>query len=172
MNRGMIAVVALLLLPIVAGCAQRSSRDVYQASEVGRTTAASFGTVIDVRQVDITGENTGTGALVGGVAGAGAGSYIGSGSGSVWGGLAGALIGAAAGAAAEQAMADRIGVEYTVVLETGVTLTVVQDVGEGEELLPTGARVMVQNSGGYQRVLPASHLPTQIQRPKGIKVVD
>ena len=31
---------------------------------------------------------------------------------------------------------------------------------------------IVQNTGGYQRVLPASNLPTEVKRPKGIKVVD
>ena len=32
-----------------------------------------------------------------------------------------------------------------------------------------GDRVMVQASGLYQRVLPASNLPTEIDRPKGIE---
>ena len=156
----------------VAGCAQRPSQNVYNYDEVGKSTAVSFGTVVSTRVVDITGKNTGTGALVAGAAGAGAGSYIGNGSGSLWGAAAGALVGAAVGAAAEQAAADRQGIEYVVVLESGVTLTVVQDIGKNDTPIPTGSRVMVQNSGGYQRVLPANNLPTEINRPQGIKVVD
>ena len=41
-----------------------------------------------------------------------------------------------------------------------------------KRLLAPGERVMVQNSGGYQRVLPASGLPTAVKRPQGIKVID
>lgn len=164
--------VALLAVVILAGCAQRQSQNVYKYDEVGKASAVTFGTVVSSREVDITGKNTGTGALVGAVAGAGAGSYVGSGSGSAWAAGAGLLAGALIGAAAEQAMADRTGVEYVVLLESGVVLTVVQDIGKQEGRLPDGLRVMVQNTGGYQRVLPAEHLPTEMSRPKGIKVID
>ena len=156
----------------VGGCAARQSQNVYNYDEVGKSTAVSFGTIVSSRVVDITGKNTGTGALVGGAAGAGVGSYAGNGSGSIWTAAAGALVGAAMGAAAEQAAADRQGIEYVVVLESGVTMTVVQEIGKNETPLQPGSRVMVQNSGSYQRVLPASNLPTEIARPQGIKVVD
>ncbi|NIJ43488.1 outer membrane lipoprotein SlyB [Parvibaculum indicum] len=164
----------------VAGCAKRPSQNVYNYDEVGKSSAVSFGTVVSRREIDITGKNTGTGALIGGAAGAGAGSYIGSGAGSyigsgdgtAWAVAGGALAGAVIGAIAEQSAADRKGVEYVVVLESGVTLTIAQDVGEKDVLLNPGDRVIVQNSGGYQRVLPAANLPTQIERPKGIKIID
>ena len=156
----------------VAGCAARQSQNVYRYDEVGKTAAVSFGTIVSSRIIDITGQNTGTGALVGGAAGAGAGSYLGNGSGSVWGAAAGALVGVAVGLAAEQAAADRQGIEYIVVLESGVTMTVVQEIGKNDAPIQAGDRVIVQNTGGYQRVLPASNLPTQIARPQGIKVVD
>ena len=156
----------------VAGCAKRPSQNVYNYDEVGKSSAVSFGTVVSRREIDITGKNTGTGALIGGAAGAGAGSYIGSGDGTAWAVAGGALAGAVIGAIAEQSAADRKGVEYVVVLESGVTLTIAQDVGEKDVLLNPGDRVIVQNSGGYQRVLPAANLPTQIERPKGIKIVD
>ncbi|WP_420561668.1 hypothetical protein [Tepidicaulis sp.] len=162
----------LVCAVFLAACAQRQSQNVYNHSEVGKSSAVSFGTVVASRVVDVTGENSGAGALVGAAAGAGAGSYIGSGSGEAWAVGAGLLVGAVAGAMAEQAMNDRQGIEYVVTLESGVTLTIVQEIGEGESQLPPGARVMVQNSGGYQRVLPADHLPTQINRPQGIQVVD
>ena len=156
----------------VAGCAQRPSQNVYNYDEVGKSSAVSFGTVVSRREIDITGKNTGAGALIGGAAGAGAASYIGSGDGTAWAVAGGALAGAVIGALAEQSAADRKGVEYVVVLESGVTLTIAQDVGEKDVLLNPGDRVIVQNSGGYQRVLPAANLPTQIERPKGIKIVD
>lgn len=172
MNRVLIAVTALAVVSTMGGCARNQSQNVYRYDEVGQATAVSFGTVISSRQVDIVGKNTGAGALVGAAAGAGAGSYVGNGSGSVWAAGAGLLVGAIAGAAAEQAAADRTGIEYIVTLETGVTLTVTQDIGKSETVIPAGTRVMVQNTGGYQRVLPATNLPTEIARPQGIKVVD
>jgi outer membrane lipoprotein SlyB len=165
------AIVSVGLLGL-AGCAARPSQNVYNYDEVGKSTAVTFGTIVSSRIVDVTGQNTGTGALIGGAAGAGAGSYVGNGSGSLWGAAAGALIGAAVGAAAEQAAADRQGIEYIVVLESGVTMTIVQEIGKNEVPVQPGARVIVQNSGGYQRVLPANNLPTQIARPQGIKVID
>lgn len=168
-----LSAVLCLSAPVgLASCAQRPSQNVYNYDEVGKSSAVSFGTVVSSRIVDITGKNTGAGALVGAGAGAGAGSYVGSGSGDVWAIAGGALAGAIIGAATEQAAADRVGIEYIVTLESGVTLTVVQEMAKGEAGLPQGARVIVQNTGGYQRVLPAANLPTEIARPQSIKVVD
>lgn len=162
---------ALVVALMITGCA-RQSQNTYRYDEVGRTSAVTFGTVVAVRPVDIIGQNTGLGAGLGATAGAGVGSQIGQGTGNAWAILGGVIIGAVAGAAAEQAISDRTGVEYTVTLESGVTLTVVQETPEGERILGVGERVIVQNSGGYQRVLPAAHLPTEIHRPQGIKVID
>jgi outer membrane lipoprotein SlyB len=164
--------VGLALAPALTGCARHSSQNVYQEAEVGRTTAVSFGTVVAVRNIDIVGKSTGAGAVLGGASGAAAGTAIGSGSGNgaaIAGGLVAGII---VGAMAEQALRDRTGMEYTVVLESGVTLTVAQEMGKGDLPINAGDRVIVQNSGGYQRVLPAANLPTAIQRPKGIKIID
>jgi outer membrane lipoprotein SlyB len=165
-----LAVTASLLAS--AGCAQKSSQNTYNYNEVGRAASVTFGSVVSARMVDINGKNTGVGALLGGAAGAGAGSYIGNGSGSIWGAAAGAVIGAVAGGAAEQATSNRRGIEYLVMLESGEAMTVVQDIANDEQPIAAGSRVMVQNSGGYQRVLPADNLPTQVARPQGMTVVD
>lgn len=162
-----VLVVALMF----SGCA-RQSQNTYRYDEVGRSSAVSFGTIVAVRPVDIIGQNTGLGAGLGATAGAGVGSQIGQGTGNAWAVVGGVIIGAVAGAIAEQAVADRTGVEYTVTLESGVTLTIVQETPQGERILGAGERVIVQNTGGYQRVLSATHLPTQIKRPAGIKVID
>jgi outer membrane lipoprotein SlyB len=159
-------------LPMLGGCARHSSQNVYQEGEVGQTSAVSFGTVVAVRNIDIVGKNSGAGALIGGAGGAAAGSAIGSGSGNAAAIAGGVLVGAIAGAMAEQAMRDRTGIEYTVVLESGVTMTVAQEIGAGDQPIKAGDRVIVQNSGGYQRVLPAANLPTAIKRPQGIKIID
>ncbi len=164
------AATAVLLLGLSA--CQQSSQNAYRYNEVGKSSAVSFGTVLAVRPIDIIGENSGAGAVIGGAAGAGAGSAFGSGSGNNWAIGAGLIAGAIAGALAEQAMSDRKGVEYTIILESGITLTLAQESPKDERIMQAGERVIVQNTGGYQRVLPASNLPTEVKRPQGIKLVD
>lgn len=156
---------------VVAGC-QRPGQNVYSYKEVGKASEVLFGTVLAVREVDVQGQNTGVGALVGGAAGGVAGNQIGHGGGNVAATLAGVVIGGVAGALAEQAAANRKALEYTVTLQTGATITVVQDHNEGERVLQPGERVMLQVVGGTQRVLPADNLPTEIKRPAGVTVTD
>ena len=131
-----------------------------------------FGTVIATREVGITGQNTGVGALAGAGVGAGGASYIGTGSGNAWALAGGAVAGAVVGTVAEQAAANRKGTEYIITKENGKTITLVQEINPEDPIFTKGTRVMVQSSGSYQRVLPADDMPTQIKRPQGIKVVD
>lgn len=170
MQHGIVPLLCGLLM--LAGCAVQDGQSQYSYKDVGQSTLTDFATVIAVREVGITGENTGAGALVGAGVGAGAGSYAGSGSGDAWAIAGGALAGAVIGSMAEQAAANRKGYEYVLTKENGQTITIVQNQNPEDRILQPGERVMVQTSGSYQRVLPASHLPEQIKRPKGIKVVD
>lgn len=162
---------AVLLLAL-AGCATNPGQSQYKWNEVGQSTLVEFGTVIQVREVGITGPNSGVGALAGTAAGAAVGSQIGQGSGNTAAIIGVAIAGAIAGSALEQAAANTTGMEYVITTEKGRTMTVVQNMNKGDVVLPPGSRVMVQTSGSYQRVLPADTLPTEIKRPKGIKVVD
>jgi outer membrane lipoprotein SlyB len=73
---------------------------------------------------------------------------------------------------AEQAASDHKGIEYVITIEKGETITIVQNLNSDEQPVKPGHRCMVQNSGMYQRVLPADDLPTKIKRPKRIKVED
>ena len=148
------------------------SQNVYDYREAGRSVIVKFGTVVDVRPIKIKGENTGAGAAMGGVAGATAGAQVGNGNGQFAGAAAGAIAGVVIGAIAEQALQDSQGREFTIVTEEGKTLTIAQYFKKDEPIIKNGERVMVQTSGSYQRILPAEHLPEQIKRPKGIKVID
>ena len=172
MHKLMIPVAAsICLVASLTGCAtQGQSR--YSFQDVGRASVVEFGTVVASRQVDIRGQNTGVGGVVGGTAGGLAMSNVGQGSGNVAAILGGVLVGAAIGAMAEQAASDRVGVEYTITLANGKTITIVQEQAAGDRVFSPSERVMVQANGTYQRVLPADHLPNQIARPQGIKVVD
>ena len=163
--------VGIVCVLVATGC-QRPGQNVYSYSEVGKASEVIFGTVLAVREVDVEGQNTGTGALVGAAAGGIAGNQIGHGGGSAAATLAGVVIGGIIGALAEQAATNRKALEYTVTLQTGATITVVQDHNEGERVLQPGERVMLQVVGGTQRVLPATDLPKEIKRPAGITVTD
>lgn len=164
-------ILMLPLMMILAACTTQS-QNVYDFREAGQSVIVEFATVIDVKDIKIKGPNSGVGAGIGGGAGAIAGAQVGSGDGQIAGLFAGAVVGALAGAAAEQAIQNRKGVEITVVTESGDVMTVPQYFKEDEPIIQKGQRVMVQTSGSYQRVLPAEHLPTEVKRPKGIKVVD
>lgn len=163
--------ISTLSLLLLVAC-ETPGQNVYDFREAGQSVLVEFGTVVDRNPIKIKGPNSGTGAAVGGIAGAAAGSQIGNGDGQVAGAIGGLIVGAVAGAMAEQAIQDQKGFVYTVTTEHGKTITVPQYFHKDEPIIKVGDRVMVQTSGSYQRVLPANHLPTQIKRPKGIKVVD
>lgn len=165
--------ITITLLASLSACATPNGQSQYSATQVGQAVQSEFGTIVSARNVGITGQSSGLGGAVGAGAGAGLGSYIGDGSGGIWAVAAGALLGMAAGAIAEQAVADSTGIEYIVTMQSGVTLTIVQNHNKSDQILGAGDRVIVQTSGaGYQRVLPAAALPVEIARPVGIAVKD
>lgn len=159
---------ALLIAAVLTGC-NYSTQTRYNYSEVGKIQVVNFGTVVAVRDIDIVAETGSAAGIVGATGGAVGGAQLGSGTGSVAGAVGGAVLGATVLSALEQAIRNRGGVEYTVTLENGKTLTVAQNVSEKDVIHKYGDRVMVQINGQYQRVLPANTLPTEIERPKGIK---
>ncbi len=175
MNRFVAAIACLMLL---AGCKDRPGQNMYGAGEVGVSRAVEFGTILNVREVDIHGENTGTGMLAGAAAGAGGGSYIGKNDGNAWATVGAAVIGAVAGHYAEQAINDRKGYEYVVQLQSGEAKTIVQEQHEKDVVFKEGDHVMVQycdtGSKGrkcedgkqYQRLLPVKKLPPYAKRKK------
>jgi|ERR1035438_5852509 outer membrane lipoprotein SlyB len=142
---------AILLL--LTACHPPSQNN-YSEADVGRTAVIAYGTVKSERPVDITGKNSGTGAMVGVAGGALAGSEFGQGRGTLASMLVGAVVGGVAGAAAEQAMANRQGVEYMIKFKNGVTESIVQNIAKTDKPIAAGECVMVQFGTNYQRVLP------------------
>jgi outer membrane lipoprotein SlyB len=165
-----LALAALVSLAL-SGCATQS-QDRYSYQDVGHASVVEFGTVLASRQVDIKGQNTGMGAGVGAAAGGIALSGVGQGAGNAGAVLGGIVAGAIIGAVAEQMAADRVGLEYTITLANGKTITIVQDQGKNDRVFAAGDAVMVQASGTYQRVLPADRLPSEIAKPKSVKIVE
>jgi len=165
MNKIIFAIFPLILF--ISSC-NFSTQSRYKYSEVGKIQVVNYGTVIGVRDIDIVSETSSSGGVLGAVGGGVGGLHIGSGSGQLVAGVAGVVAGAVAGSALEQAIRNRGGVEYTVVLQNGKSLTVAQNVSEKDTILKVNDRVIVQINGQYQRVLPANNLPTEIEKPKGI----
>ena len=165
-------ILAAFCILALSACATPNGQNQYSATDVGQSTLVEFGTIINVREVGITGKSSGAGALAGGALGGAAASNMGNGNGQAVAVVGGVIIGAIAGAAAEQAAIDSKGIEYTIIKENAQTVTIVQNQNKDDRVLQKGERVIVQISGSYQRVLPASELPEQIKRPKGIKVTD
>lgn len=163
--------VAVTVATLALGACQTAGQNVYDESEVGQATLVKFGTVVAERPVNVNGQG-GAGMLAGGAAGGIAGSAFGEGTGNIAATAAGVLIGGLVGALTEHAITDHSATEYTITLENGKTITIVQDPNPGDAVIRPGDRVMVQMQGDTERVLPAANLPTQIQRPQGIKVTD
>src|SRR5258708_4467084 len=155
-NRKVAAVALLLTGMVLMSSCEFSTQNRYNYADVGQATVVQFGTVLASRPVQITGENSGAGALLGAGGGAAAGAQFGRSGGNVAAALGGAAIGAVVGFAAEQALSNRNGIEYTITLSNGKTITIAQNQRTEDVVFHPGDRVIVQRSGTYQRVLSAS----------------
>jgi outer membrane lipoprotein SlyB len=139
---------------LVAACAS-SNRDTYSKQDVGRSMEMTRGTVVSARPVHIQGESSGLGAAAGGIAAGTIGySTIGSDSGAAIAGVLLGIAGAVVGALVEQAVTSESGTEYTVQMNDGRTITIVQNEDGAGETIAAGTPVLVQWAGEYSRVIP------------------
>lgn len=132
--------VSTVLLPLVA-CVQANPP------------AIDRGIVLAAQPVDMADENLGVGGVVGAVGGGVAGGQIGRASGQVAAVVVGAVAGEIAGTAAESALQDKSGLQYTLRLDDGRVVTIVQHRDRQDPVLASGQRVMVSTSGRKQRVV-------------------
>lgn len=142
-------VVSLACLSVVltAGCTFPSSQPTVSRAQVGVVQNLDLGRVVRTRNVVVDGERTILG-ISGGAAVGGAAAYPGAGAGA--GDLvvqaAAAVTGAVAGSAVEEAATRKPAQELTILLDSGSTVIIVQEVADG--LFKEGDRVQV-NSGGW-----------------------
>lgn len=141
-----------LVTVIAAGCASARSGKVYSRGQVQEKQTVQLGTVIAVDQVLIEGTKTpvgaGAGTVVGGVVGRGSGNS----SGDRVRGVLGAVLGGIAGAAAEEGLTRKQGLEITIELDDGKTISVVQ---EADQQILIKDRVRILTGGdGTTRVVP------------------
>lgn len=170
---------AILLVASVslAACSSpKVSDSLYRDSEVGTSKRVVRCRVLEVREIAIREDDApekgeAIGAIVGGIAGVILGSQIGGGRGRALateaGVVAGVVAGGAGGRQTADKMSERKGIEYSVILDNGEELTLVQDFLEGDRVVQQGETCRMQiEHGGKNRVLPAEQLPDQIQAPK------
>ena len=137
---------------LFSSCAQQSlTGDTYSRAEAGRTQSVNMGRITSIRNVAIQG-NTTAGTVVGGLAGGILGNRIGSGStANTLGAIAGGVGGAALGSHAQQAMGTKQGLEITVKLDNGRSISAVQEYNPRESF-GTGDRVRVLSNGYTTRI--------------------
>jgi len=99
-----------------------------------------FGVVESVREVRIDPYDSGVGAVTGAMIGGIAGSHVGGGSGQAVGAIAGTLLGGIIGQNAEKSANTHMGIEITVLLDSGRYIAVVQ---QADEAFRAGDRVRI-----------------------------
>ena len=149
MNSQLKSGVVLLIVVLLAGCAQSLGGGSYTRDEARREQNLRMGIVESVRPVQIEGTRSGIGAASGAVVGGIAGSTVGGGRGSDIAAVVGAVAGGVAGQAAEQGATRRTGVEITVKLDSGALVAIVQ---EADETFKAGERVRILSDGTTSRV--------------------
>lgn len=145
---------SVLSLPmLLAGCASdsgssSSSRPVYTASQAGQVISQDAGMVMQVEEVLIKGESNYPGAPgVGSQVGRAVGQSAISGNPLSVVGALGGIMGGKAGANLDNQIGDKI----TIVLDSGKTVTIVQERDKKQPIMP-GERVVIE-SGSKSRVV-------------------
>jgi outer membrane lipoprotein SlyB len=140
-------------LLLLVSCAQNPGQNRYNLAEAGRASEIEKATILKVKEIDITGQNTGVGAAAGISAGAIGGSYVGDGRGQLAALLVGAIVGGIAGHIAEKEMQNTKGYEYRLRTESKKVKTIVQHQHKDDVVFKKGDKVLLQTQGIYQRVL-------------------
>lgn len=142
--------ILFLIIFLVTGCASSRSGKVYSRDEASRTLSLYYGTVLEVREVQIEGTKTAAGPLAGAAAGGVLGSTVGGGSGKTVATVLGAIAGSMAGAATEEAMTRKNALEITIEMDDGRIIVVVQ---EADDDFRSGDRIrVVKSPDGTMRV--------------------
>jgi outer membrane lipoprotein SlyB len=144
---------ALALVAALAACAPQYSADRVGAGTAQTAQTVSFGTVTSARNVVVEGGQGSqlAGAVLGGVAGAALGNQVGGGTGQDIATVVGGTAGVVAGQQAGRAAASVNSIEWTVQLDGGQSIAVIQS----EPVFSVGQRVRVSQGGGQTRLSPA-----------------
>lgn len=152
MNKVTIIVLTAVML-VLQGCASSLSGDTYSRGEARKVQNVEYAWVDAVKPVVIEGRSdsplgAGAGAVVGGIAG----STVGGGKGRSIATVVGAIAGGIAGQKVEESATRKQGQEVTVTLESGRTISVVQEV-DSDGFFRPGERVRVLRQGSTARIV-------------------
>lgn len=144
---------SLLVFFAMSACTPtKQTGTTYSRDEARIVQNVKLGRVVDVTVVQIEGTKSGAGEVVGGVIGGVAGHSTGSGSEADLAAAAAGAVGALIGSRVEEAATKSEGREYTIRLENGEVLSVVQAIDKNSEHIAVGDRVKLLSQGGTYRV--------------------
>lgn len=132
---------------LVTGCATDYSGSAYDPEFVRQQHTIRHGVILRIDQAKIEGEAGLVGGAAGGILGAAGGSAIGGGSGNTIATAIGLVGGAAIGAAAQKKATTQTAYEFTVRLDDGTELGVVQTLGPDTFAPGQPVRVLIAPNG-------------------------
>lgn len=145
--------VTLIAIFVLAACTPtKQTGTTYSRDEARKVQNVKLGRVVDVTVVQIEGTKSGAGELVGGAIGGVAGHSTGSGAEADIAAIAAGAVGALVGSRLEEAATKNEGREYTIRLENGEVMSVVQAVDKDSEVIVAGDSVKLLSQGGTFRV--------------------
>ena len=154
MNRSILTAISISLLTVgLTGCVSGLQGSTYSRSEARQVQEVEFGTVLSTNPVGIEGKQSGAGQLPGAIIGGGAGSSVGEGKGQQIFTILGAVGGAVVGSMIEEQATRTQGLELTIKMDSGKTLSIVQEV-DNVNVFREGQRVRVLTQGALARVSP------------------
>jgi outer membrane lipoprotein SlyB len=154
MNRSILIAISISLLTVgLTGCVSGLQGSTYSRSEARQVQEVEFGTVLSTNPVVIEGKQSGAGQLPGAIIGGVAGSSVGEGKGQQIFTILGAVGGAVVGSMIEEQATRTQGLELTIKMDSGKTLSIVQEV-DNVNVFREGQRVRVLTQGALARVSP------------------
>ena len=136
----------------LSGCASNLTGENYSSQEARKVQSVSYGVVTSARAVIIDGRQHGIVGTVGGAAVGGVlGNKVGGGTGRDLATALGAVAGAVIGQKIEESATKKQGQEITVRLDSGESVSIVQQVNKGS-FFSVNDRVRLLEQGGTTRV--------------------
>jgi len=131
----------LAAMVLLSGCVTPQAPNTYSRQQMGREGTVERGEILTLREVEISGSNTGLGAGAGAAAGATAGSYVGGDfRTNIIGAIGGAVVGGLAGAVVEEGATQAKATEFLIRKDNGDTVVIVQS---NADALAVGDRIMI-----------------------------
>jgi outer membrane lipoprotein SlyB len=146
-------ITAIASSAVLTGCANSSlTGDTYSQSDARKVQQVEYGSVLSVKPVVIEGDREGlVGNLGGTIIGGVAGNSVGGGNGQAIATAVGAIVGGIIGQTSEEKLTRKQGQEITIKMDTGKTISVVQEVKD-KAFFVANDRVKLLKLNGVTRV--------------------